>query len=198
MPKLDYGANRYLLSLRRAASVPHFAQKGSTIERPIEVGNASREPNISDVAATRNQQAGPRSEDSLSSAELRTVDMSVYYGPFQALNKISMEVPEREVTAIIGPIGVRKEHPATGVQPHERPHTRCQDRGKGPVQERRHLRFQRGPHRDPVPHRHGFPATQPLPQVHLRQRGLRPTHKRLHWQPRRRRGMGPAPSSPVG
>ena len=94
--------------IAKSNSVPHFCSKGTTIERPIEVGNASRQPNISDVAATRNQQAGPGSEDSLSSAELRTVDMSVYYGPFQALNKISMEVPEREVTAIIGPSGSGK------------------------------------------------------------------------------------------
>ena len=53
-------------------------------------------------------QAGPGSEDSLSSAELRTVDMSVYYGPFQALSNITMEVPEREVTSIIGPSGSGK------------------------------------------------------------------------------------------
>ncbi len=79
-----------------------------TIERRIDVGSAGQEPNNSGVAVTRLQQAGPGSEDSLSSVELRTINLSVYYGTFQALSKISMEVPEREVTAIIGPSGSGK------------------------------------------------------------------------------------------
>ena len=87
---------------------PHCIHRGVTIERRIDVGSADQEPNNSGVAATRLQQAGPGSEDSLSSVELRTMNLSVYYGTFQALSEISMEVPEREVTAIIGPSGSGK------------------------------------------------------------------------------------------
>jgi len=35
-------------------------------------------------------------------------DLSVYYGTNQALNKISMEIPEKKVTAFIGPSGCGK------------------------------------------------------------------------------------------
>ena len=86
--------------------------KGATIERRIEVGRASQEPDVAPatagIAATADQQAGPRAEESLSSAELRTVDLSVYYGAFQALSDITMDVPTKQVTAIIGPSGSGK------------------------------------------------------------------------------------------
>jgi phosphate transport system ATP-binding protein len=82
--------------------------KGATIERRIEVLNASQASRISNVAASASEQAGVGREDALSSAELRTADLSVYYGTFQALSKITMEVPQRKVTAIIGPSGSGK------------------------------------------------------------------------------------------
>ena len=84
------------------------AKKRAIIERRIDVASASPERGSANVATSSEQQAGPRSEDSLSSAELRTIDMNVFYGSFQALHNITMEVPERKVTAIIGPSGSGK------------------------------------------------------------------------------------------
>ena len=39
---------------------------------------------------------------------LRTEEVSLYYGDFQALRDISLEIPERAITAIIGPSGCGK------------------------------------------------------------------------------------------
>ena len=61
------------------------------------------------------------------------------------------------------------------------------------------------------PHRHGLPEAEPVPQVHLRQRRLRPAHQRHRQQGRARRdrravaaqrravgrGQGPAEASPA-
>lgn len=35
-------------------------------------------------------------------------DLDLFYGDFQALKKISMNIPEREITAFIGPSGCGK------------------------------------------------------------------------------------------
>jgi len=39
---------------------------------------------------------------------LMSRDLSLWYGDNQALNRINMEIPAREVTAIIGPSGCGK------------------------------------------------------------------------------------------
>ena len=59
-------------------------------------------------AVEAGQQAGAGTGDPLSSAELRTIDLSVHYGKFQALAGISMTMQPRKVTAIIGPSGSGK------------------------------------------------------------------------------------------
>ncbi len=41
-------------------------------------------------------------------AKLTVEDLSVYYGDEQAINEVSMEIPERTVTALIGPSGCGK------------------------------------------------------------------------------------------
>ena len=40
--------------------------------------------------------------------KIAAVDLSVFYGKFQALNKISMVIPEHKITALIGPSGCGK------------------------------------------------------------------------------------------
>ena len=35
-------------------------------------------------------------------------DLDLFYGDFQALKKISMHIPEKEITAFIGPSGCGK------------------------------------------------------------------------------------------
>ena len=50
-------------------------------------------------------------------------DVNFYYGAFHALKGISMEIPQNQVVAFIGPSGCGKYLPAA-VQPDERPDTR--------------------------------------------------------------------------
>ena len=40
--------------------------------------------------------------------KLQTRELDVYYGPFKALNQISIGIPENQITAIIGPSGCGK------------------------------------------------------------------------------------------
>ena len=40
--------------------------------------------------------------------KMAAVDLSVYYGKFRALNKISLNIPENKITALIGPSGCGK------------------------------------------------------------------------------------------
>src|SRR5207249_3531285 len=46
--------------------------------------------------------------DPAAPARIWTEDVNFYYGRFQALKQISMEIPKREVTALIGPSGCGK------------------------------------------------------------------------------------------
>jgi len=41
-------------------------------------------------------------------AKVKTVDLNLYYGPFRALTDVNIEIPARNVTAIIGPSGCGK------------------------------------------------------------------------------------------
>ena len=42
------------------------------------------------------------------SAKIRVRDLDLFYGEFQALHKVTMDIPEHEVTALIGPSGCGK------------------------------------------------------------------------------------------
>lgn len=41
-------------------------------------------------------------------AKIQTIDLNLYYGPFRALTDVNIEIPARNVTAIIGPSGCGK------------------------------------------------------------------------------------------
>jgi len=40
--------------------------------------------------------------------KIKTRDLSLYYGSKMALNSISMDIPQKQVTALIGPSGCGK------------------------------------------------------------------------------------------
>ena len=46
-------------------------------------------------------------------------DVTVHYGDKQALFGVSLDVPEKMVTALIGPFGLRQVHFPAQPQPHE-------------------------------------------------------------------------------
>ena len=63
------------------------------------------------TAALRTTPAGEIStnhHDPAAQTRIWTEDVNFYYGRFQALKQISMEIPKREVTALIGPSGCGK------------------------------------------------------------------------------------------
>jgi phosphate transport system ATP-binding protein len=41
-------------------------------------------------------------------AKVKTIDLNLYYGPFRALTDVNIEIPAKNVTAIIGPSGCGK------------------------------------------------------------------------------------------
>ena len=43
---------------------------------------------------------------------LTTRNLSVWYGTALALKDISIDIPRNKITALIGPSGLRQEHPA--------------------------------------------------------------------------------------
>ena len=52
-------------------------------------------------------------------------DLNLWYGDFKALKGISLDVGEREITALIGPSGCGKSTFLKDPQPHERPCAEC-------------------------------------------------------------------------
>ena len=40
--------------------------------------------------------------------KLKTEQLNLYYGPFQALRNVTLDIPEKAITAIIGPSGCGK------------------------------------------------------------------------------------------
>ena len=104
---------------------------------------------------------------------LQLREVSAHYGSFQAIDKISIDVPRNRVTALIGPSGCGKSTLLRCLNRHERPHPRRPDRGSNRLRGPEPARPQRRRRRSPPPDRHGLPETQSLPQVDLRKRRLR-------------------------
>ena len=48
-------------------------------------------------------------------------NLNLWYGAHHALHDVNIEIPEHEITALIGPSGCGKVHLSENPQPHERP-----------------------------------------------------------------------------
>ena len=60
---------------------------------------------------------------------LSVENLCLWYGSHQALKDINIEIPEKSITALIGPSGcVFKD-----ARPHERFAPRCEDHGQRPL-----------------------------------------------------------------
>ena len=70
--------------------------------------------------AMRVEQATDRIAATERPISLRTENMSLYYGEFRALRDVSVEIPERTVTAIIGRVRLRQEFFPAQFQSDER------------------------------------------------------------------------------
>ena len=84
------------------------------------------------------------------------------------------------------PVGLRQDHASAQLQPHERPDQR-RDASTGTISYHGHDLNASGRRRGrgAAPHRHGVPAAQPVPEVDLRQRRLRPAPARHEGRPER-------------
>jgi phosphate transport system ATP-binding protein len=106
-----------------------------------------------------------------------------------------MPIYENKVTALIGPVGLRQEHLPALLQPHARPLPGHRYDGADRAAPGR--RQPAGQEVDPIEVRmrivDGVPEAQPLPEVDLRERGLRPAGARREGpQPARGQGRGGA------
>ena len=112
-------------------------------------------------------------------------ELTVYYGKAPAVKDVSLDIHRNAITALIGPSGCGKSTVL-----------RCLNRMNDLVPSARvegkilyHgvdlYGIRRRPDRGPPPDRHGVPAAQPVPEVDLRQRRLRPAHPRHEGQSRR-------------
>ncbi len=101
-------------------------------------------------------------------------DLSVYYGAFRAVTRVTLDVAANRVTAIIGPSGCGKStllrtlNRMTDLVPDARATGEVALDGEN-ILDPRHRRGRRA-----AAGGHGVPASEPVPQVDLRQRGLRP------------------------
>ena len=48
-------------------------------------------------------------------------ELCLWYGSHQALRNINMGIPEKSITALIGPFRLRKIYSAENAEPYERP-----------------------------------------------------------------------------
>ena len=63
---------------------------------------------ISEGAAARQEPHDPALRPDIRNSILKVEDLSLWYGPKQALHNISLQIPEKEITAFIGPSGCGK------------------------------------------------------------------------------------------
>ena len=100
-------------------------------------------------------------------------DLNLWYGDFKALKSISLDVGEREITALIGPSGCGK---STFLKTLNRMNDLVPGvRIEGDVRLKGEDIFAREMDDRPAPPRgHGVPEGKPLPHEHLRQHHLRP------------------------
>ena len=54
-----------------------------------------------------------------SQTKISIQDLHLHYGDFEALKGITMEIPSHEITAFIGPVGLRQIHLYQDPQPDE-------------------------------------------------------------------------------
>ena len=100
--------------------------------------------------------------------------------------RLARDPPQRDHRADRA-VGLRQVDRAALPEPDERPRRERARRRQDPLPRHRPLRRRRRPDRGAPPDRHGLPAAEPVPEVDLRQRRLRPADPRHEGRPRRPR-----------
>ena len=103
----------------------------------------------------------------------RSATSNFYYGEYQALKDINLDIYENKVTAFIGPSGCGK---STLLRIFNRMYELYPEparRRRDPARRREHPDAEAGPEPAARPHRHGVPEADAVPDVDLRQHRLR-------------------------
>ncbi len=159
-----------------------------------------------DVPVSRRRRARrPRRPRRSPSAERELVfelrDVEVQYSGHTAVREVDLDIAANEITAFIGPSGCGK---TTVLRCLNRMHDLtpgAQVLGPGRRTTARTSTAEGRRRRGAPPHRHGVPEAEPVPEVDLRQRRVRPAastaeargarrHRRARAHPRRALGRG--------
>ena len=128
-------------------------------------------------------------------------DLTVFYGEKKAVGPVAMDIVGQHVTALIGPSGCGKSTFLRSLNRMNELIPGCRDRrARSSWTASRSTAAGIDPGGGAAPHRDGVPALEPLPQVDLRERRLRPAHRRHQGRPRHRRARraGAARRPPSG
>ena len=85
--------------LEKKAVAKEAKVKSSTIQQPIQTGNQQQQPDT----ATFTKQTLADLPQNMPAAKLQVRNLDFYYGDFRALKEINIDIPEKNVTAFIGP-----------------------------------------------------------------------------------------------
>ena len=109
--------------------------------------------------------------------------LNFYYGPKQRADRHHHRHARQSRHRVHRSVGLRQEHVPAHAEPDERHHRRHPRRGLGEDRRRRRLRAGHRRRRPAPPRRHGVPEVEPVPQVDLRERRLRPPPERAGREP---------------
>ena len=100
--------------------------------------------------------------------------VSVFYGQFEAIKRVSLTIPENSVVAFIGPSGCGKSTFLRSINRLNDLIPGCRVTGELDIGGQNVYDPGDGPGHPPPGGRAGLPEAQPVPQEHLRQHRLRP------------------------
>ncbi len=103
-------------------------------------------------------------------------DVNVYYGEKHALKDVNVDIPERSVMAFIGPSGCGKSTFLRCINRMNDTIPSCRVTGKIAIDNSDIYDRSLDVVQLQGPRRHGVPEAEPVPQVDLRERGLRAAH----------------------
>ena len=110
--------------------------------------------------------------------KMRASGLTVRYGEKVAIKDVDIEVHGNQVLALIGPSGCGKSTFLRSLNRMNDTVAGVSVTGQVHARRRGHLRPRRRPGPRPPPRRDGVPEVEPVPEVDLRERGLRPAHRR--------------------
>ena len=138
---------------------------------PMQGDTRAQKAETPSVAIAFDERKATRANPPKAAAE----KLNFWYGTNHALKNIDLPIAENQVTALIGPVGLRQEHVPALLQPHARPAAGDEVPGRdhAAARQRQPRGAGDGPDRGADAHRHGVPEAEPVPEDRVRERRLR-------------------------